>query len=378
MDFIQIVQKVLSNEPLTDEQLDLLVMWMISDDGRARLDDRLMDELQKAAQLRGTEFDRQAALAALHKRIAARRPAPRRIRRYGRMAAAAAVVLVACGALFFALRSGYVRDELIVPGSHAAVLELSDGRSIALTDMDGGSIEQHGVRAMVSNGELSYRDVEAPDATVFNKVTIPRGGEYRIELGDGTLVWLNSESYLRYPLGFNGSERRVFLEGEAYFDVAHDPAKPFIVETPTQMLSVLGTEFNVQAYADQAATVTTLVEGSVEVQSINSTQRVTLAPGEQSELDGSGLFTVRKVDAGDVASWKSGLFVFDEHNLDEVMLKLARWYDIEVQFANPAARQIVFKGNLPKYENLQSLLNMIEKISPVSFEVRGRIVTVNM
>ncbi len=384
MDFTDIVYKVFRDEPLSDTELDALIAWFVSEDGRERFDReiaRKMDEFSEGGDV--AVIDYETLLEKLHDRIGtSAQPVRRRLGGvYRRITAAAAVVLIAAAGYLFSERAGGRADgfDHVRPGGQIAVLQLGDGTSITLDGSAGGRIERAGTHATVGDGELRYQDVATLKDVKFNRLYVPRGGEYRVVLGDGTAVWLNSDSRLEYPLSFPGDERRVTLEGEAYFEVAHDPSKPFIVETPAQALTVLGTGFNLSAYREDNRTVTTLVHGSVRVVNKSNNEKTQLAPGEQSQLDNdSGLFTVITVDTADAVAWKEGLFVFDEQSLEQVMLKLARWYDIEVAFDHPDAKEIVFKGNLPKYQEFATLLGMIEKISAVTFRMKGQVLHVGM
>ena len=172
--------------------------------------------------------------------------------------------------------------------------------------------------------------------------------------------------------------REVFLEGEAYFEVAPDSSCPFLVETAQQQIKVLGTKFNVSAYLDEP-TETTLLEGSVYLTGVVVKGEHQLVPGEQVVIDPvSNEFTVTEVDAENVIAWTLGKFVFDDNTLEQVMKKLERWYGVEVDYVDPEVKKIVFKGNLPRYSDLRILLGMIEKISPVRFQVDGYKITVSL
>lgn len=291
-------------------------------------------------------------------------------------AAAASVAFVV--ALVFAGRMGSV-PQGIAPGGSVAILELGDGRQVRLDTLQNALIEQHVTRASLSaHGQLVCLPTESiSEAAITNTLHVPRGGEYMITLIDGTRVWLNAGSSLEYQLRFDGTERRVKLSGEGYFEVAHDADRPFVVETREQALTVLGTKFNITAYAEDVATVTTLCEGSVRVAARRSGSEVRLGAGEQAQLQGGGSeFSVSQVDAAGFARWKDGMFVFDERGLVQAMQDIARWYDIGVDAGDIDPHAIVFKGNLPKYEDLDKLLGMIEQIAPVRFHMRGRVLHV--
>lgn len=380
MDFIKTIHKVLRNEPLTDREADTLGRWLASGDGRERFDAEVMRELDasfaEAATAHGSVME--TISRNLDRRIAGRKKGVR-LAGYRRIAAVAAVAVVAVSVWFLGFRDQAGRAHTIPAGGPVATLQLYDGTTVNLADLKNDEIIQQGARTTIRNGEVTYDDTELSDRMAFNRISVPKGGEYKVVLTDGTAVWLNSDSYLQYPLRFTGGKRRVFLEGEAYFEVAHDAGKPFIVETGGQKLTVLGTSFNISAYTDDARTLTTLVTGSVSVVNKASLEERMLVPGQQARLDGkTDLFEIAGVDVGQVLGWKNGLFVFDDQDLWQVMQKLARWYDVEVVFGNEEAKSIVFQGNLPRYNDLGTLLKTIEKISPATFEIKGNTVLVSM
>ena len=190
----------------------------------------------------------------------------------------------------------------------------------------------------------------------YNTLEVPRGAEYELILADGTYVWLNADTRLRYPTCFNTDERRVYLEGEAYF----------------QVVEVLGTQFNVYAYGHEERTYTTLVEGKVAVTASASGQHVQLMPGQQASLGRQGgEIVVGEVNIQQVVDWKNGMFVFDDLSLEAILRKVARWYDVEVFYRNQQAKAIVFKGNLPRYGELPELLKVLENSSEVHFSLKG-------
>ena len=216
---------------------------------------------------------------------------------------------------------------------------------------------------------------EKSGKVVYNEIEIPRGGEFDLVLADGTQVWLNAESRLRYPVEFSGKERKVVLEGEAYFQVKKNPSLPFRVEIRNQVIEVLGTEFNVSGYKDEVHVYTTLVNGKVKVATTG--RDMTLLPGEQCVLDtGDGSMIRQQVDVDKIISWKKGKFILEEQTLEQIMQKLARWYDITVFYQNPALKNKVFKGSVPRYAELQQVLNILEKTGEVQFHIQNRTVIV--
>ncbi|MDL2319692.1 FecR domain-containing protein [Alistipes sp. OttesenSCG-928-B03] len=213
---------------------------------------------------------------------------------------------------------------------------------------------------------------------VYNTLNVPNGNMYNIYLADGTSVWLNSSSQLKYPAAFVGAERRVYLEGEAYFDVTHDPDKPFVVETARQELRVLGTEFNVSAYREDPRVYTTLSEGMVALRSHGSDAETILLPGQQACLNPeSSEFTIRAVNADELISWKSGIFVFEGGTLEQAMCKLSRWYDMEYTFEYESMRRMVLRGSMPVQADISTVLSLLEVSGNVKFTVTDNTIKIS-
>lgn len=289
-----------------------------------------------------------------------------------RLVAAAAVigVLMTLGIHFLVPDSvdrKMARVEEIRPGSDRAVLTLADGRRIALDDAADGPLEGNLVK---SDGQLVYGSGKGAGRNV---ITVPNGGQWQVVLPDGTRVWLNSASALTYPVAFKGSRERVVeLKGEAYFEVSKDAAHPFLVKTDKQVVSVLGTHFNVNAYADEGAVRTTLEEGKVRVSAQGMGQL--LVPGQESVLSGGNL-RVGQADLEEALSWKNGYFRFNDENIQSIMRKLARWYDIEVIYTVNAPTGGL-NGKMSRYKNIAQVLRALEATQTVHFKIEGRRITV--
>ncbi len=369
------IARILANSTMggaDDARRQMLEEWA----GKSPANRAVYNDALRGGLTGGLEVDPAREKAAIARKI--RRRSIRRTLSWSIPAAAASIAL-----LLMLLPVGRVESvpEGIAPGSRVAILELGDGRQVRLDTLQRPLIEQDGASASLSGqGQLVYLPAEkAQDARITNKLYVPRGGEYRVMLGDGTQVWLNAGSSLEYPLTFDGGERRVRLSGEGYFEVTPNDLMPFIVETGDQVLTVLGTRFNVSAYAEDGVTITTLCEGSVEVEALTGGGQALLVPGQQAQLHNGGAgFTIAAVDAREFTLWKDGVFIFDERGLGQAMQDIARWYDITVDMGDIATHDIVFKGNLPKYEDLDKLLGMIEKIAPARFYMRGGVLHVDM
>lgn len=310
----------------------------------------------------------------------------RRERRWKWIAACAAVMVGLAVMMYRGEERGKAVEvavlDSIVPGRPTARLVLADRSEVLLDTLSvsrvalasGVSLRKEGERVVYE----SSRKANAVELK-YNELIIPRGGEYDLVLEDGTHVWMNADSRLRYPMAFGEGERRVYLEGEAYFDVERDTARPFVVETGRQIVRVLGTAFNVNAYPDDEVHYATLVRGSVAVGNKRDGDSRVLRPGEQIVMRAeTGEVIVRQVDVRQVVAWKEGMFVFDGQTLEQIMSKLSRWYNVTVFYRNPGAKPLVFKGNLPRYSDFRQVLDILERSSDVRFGVRGRTVTVNL
>lgn len=271
-------------------------------------------------------------------------------------------------------------SEVIKPGEHKAVLITGGGERITLLDSTLSPIqEQNGMIVNVTNNKVSYILPEDSLCTqgspIFNTLQIPRGGEYFLTLADGTEVWLNAETEIRYPVQFTGDKRVVYLDGEAYFTVAPDKNKPFTVVSTHASVSVLGTQFNFRAYPDERDVQTTLVSGSVIMQSEKYKQQIKLVPGEQGVLEkNSAKLMKQEVNTYLYTAWKDGRFAFRDARLEDLFNILARWYDLSVFYQSPEAKDIRFTGDLNKTDDFKSILKIIEQNERVIFTVNQRTV----
>ena len=228
-------------------------------------------------------------------------------------------------------------------------------------------------------GKLVYNTVqEEVEELSYHKIVVPRGGEYTVELNDGTRVRLNADSELRFPVKFVGNERKVFLKGEAYFEVERDTSRPFRVDVHGDaIIEVLGTEFNVNAYPENAEIFATLVLGKVRVADLQTDSTVVLLPNQQAALSGAGI-NVKEVNPEDFISWINGRFYFEKMPLEEILIQLGRWYDLQVFWANEELKSYEFTGAIWRDNTIRQTLDMIEKTTDVCFTVSGRTVTVNV
>lgn len=265
-------------------------------------------------------------------------------------------------------------------GGPRAMLIMAGGERIDLTsELKDTLLNNNGVRVCLdSSRRVTYEQTGGPPAKVeYNTIFVPRKGEYQLMLADGTKVYLNSDSELRFPTLFAGGERKVYLKGEAFFEVAHDTVKPFIVEARGMDVRVLGTRFNVNAYTSERVIRTTLVSGKVQVSDRQDGTSAILAPGQQAVWE-HGKISMREVDALAVAAWVDGKFYFEEGaTLEDIAAQLQRWYDIDFFFSSERVKHFVFAGVIKKKYMANEIFSIIEKTTRVKFNVNGRAVIVS-
>lgn len=305
---------------------------------------------------------------------------------------AAAMVLIGLSAVLFVYVSSeplqvakekYAND--VAPGGNKATLTLSNGKKISLTDAQNGSlIKQTGVNiSKLADGQIIYQAVSADNSaesqrnTVENKINTPNGGKYQVILPDGTKVTLNAASSLTFPTTFTGPEREVKLDGEAYFEVAKDKNKPFRVNSGIQTIEVLGTHFNINAYANEQTIKTTLMEGSVKV-SVGEASTL-IVPGQQTIIDRDKPQEINKgnADIDKETAWKNDIFLFEKDDLKSVMRQISRWYDVEVVYTGtfPHNELFEFFGGISRKSNLSEIATILELYN-VHLEITGRVVKV--
>ena len=301
--------------------------------------------------------------------------------------AAAVVILLSVGGMLL-WNSGEIEEKpvqvakkvTIQPGKSQAILVLSSGEEVAMGNVSRQLEEKDGTSVVVSEtGRISYQSAEGKGgitkdtARVMNRLVIPRGGEFNLTLSDGTRVWLNAETELRYPVQFNGKERVVYLKGEAYFEVSKNKEKPFLVQVDDMSVKVYGTAFNVNTY-NKIETV--LVTGSVSMN--QGGKEVLLKPNQKGVFDQvSGKITVEDVDVLAYVSWKNGDFIFRNESLNSIMDKLSRWYGLEVLYQDAGLQEVRLSGNLKRYKDVRELFVSFEKISDARFKVQGNKVIVS-
>lgn len=276
-----------------------------------------------------------------------------------------------------------VKEDSVLPLGRVARLVLGNGKEVNLNDeLEETILEEGGVKVHTGKSLLHYSAQSGNHSreVVYNTLIVPRGGEYQVTLSDGTKVWLNAASSLRYPTGFQGRERKVVLSGEAYFEVTPDKQHPFLIEAGTSNVQVLGTKFNYRTYPDDPVATIALAEGQVMVNQ-NEPGGVSklLKPGYGAMIArGKGDIQIHKVNLEAELAWITGMFIFDNESLGSIMTRLSRWYDVDITYENGVDTLFHFTGRIQKYENISAILHLIELTEKVRFEVEGRVVKVKL
>jgi len=328
-------------------------------------------------------------LTLIHEKIQQKKPQPRlfslKERGWQKLAVAAVILLIVGKAILFFLPASpakkppvgpdqpanYAHDQ--PPGRNNARLTLADGRTITLDSAANGGLAQQGnTRVIKLNGQIAYKNTgsgKAVDASLFNTISTAKGNQYQLILSDGSKVWLNAASSMRFPTTFTGKERRVEITGEAYFEIAKNPAMPFKIQVGNGEIEVLGTHFNVNAYADEPTVKTTVLEGAVAVK--KATARQVLEPGQQAAFGPQGGISLSKnVDVAYETAWKDGFFWFDNTDIHTLMRQVSRWYDVDVTFKGNIEDD-GFTGKISRNVPLSKFLNVLEQYE-LHFTIEGK------
>lgn len=297
-------------------------------------------------------------------------------------AAAAVVFIVLSFTAYLSLqkKKEHVFATDVAPGKNKAILTLADGKKISLSDAMNGDVAKEAGFSITktADGQLVYTLAESENIndTRLNTISTPNGGEWQIKLPDGSTVWLNAASSIQYSLNIGTAKQRlVKLDGEAYFEVAKNAAHPFIVETDKQSVEVLGTHFNINSYKDERITKTTLLEGSVRVSHNTTNESEVLKPGEQSLVSVSGM-DIKEVDVDESIAWKKGYFMFNNERQESILRKVARWYNVEIEYADQDAKEVMYYGTVSRFEKISKVLRKFEQTGEVRFDIKGNKVIV--
>lgn len=375
--FIDLLKDYKAGIPLTEDERRLFFACLDDPENIRLLELFISEDLLNADPDRVDEKQKAASLESLYKRLAIpfeghqeTTPIHKLLKR--KIGWAAIFIIAICSVAILVLsrkeqsltaknQIGHViKKSLITPGKNGAVLMLADGSQIVLDSMQNGVINVAGNgQAVLANGRLNYKALQVNGnnaAVAYNTISTPLGRQYQVQLSDGTKVWLNAASSIKFPTVFSGKERMVEISGEAYFEVVHNSKMPFKVKASNQIIEDIGTHFDIKAYSDDPLVKTTLIEGAVSVSA--GTQRVTLKPGEQASA-ASGNIDIKKVDVNEVMAWKSGFFAFDNANLDDIMRQLSRWYNVSIEYHNTENTQR-FTGKIDRSLPLADVLNGLQ------------------
>jgi transmembrane sensor len=401
----QLIEQYLNGQLTDDQGQELLELINTGDEAEVLA---VLKELMQEESLQATALDAETLRASLQKVLAVDRglpPAPpvrRLVARRRWWAAAAILVVLGTGSwlAFFNKRgqpiatvqtqAGRFKND-VAPGGNKAILTLAGGKQIVLDSAADGVLTQQG-NAQVrksANGQLSYSIVtERPTTVLYNTLSTPRGGVYQLVLPDGSNVWLNSESSIKYPVFFTGGERKVEIKGEVYFEVVKNASQPFkVIAGRQEEVDVLGTSFDINGYDDEPVIKTTLLDGSVRVTAPNQDKlSFVLKPGQQAQLqDGNGgngtpgggaqMKVLKDVDVNAVVAWKNGQFRFKGADLGTVMRQIARWYDVDVKYEGRLP-DYPLVGTIPRNVPVSEILKLLELTGEVHFAIDGKQVTV--
>jgi transmembrane sensor len=353
----QLVKRYLEKK-VSDDELEVFAHLL----GQGKLD-AYLDEAMHA-----DEFT--ADVNTANERISTRRIAKNRLVRLS-YAAAALILLTTMFGVY-----NFIKNDFL-PGTSKAILTLANGSQLSLTGGNNGLLAHQGSTAInkKEEGKVEYNSGanqvatnEPEAATLYNTVSTPKGGQYRVNLPDGTKVWLNTASSIRFPTEFAGNNRQVTISGEVYFEVAKNKEKPFIVTVVSERVTVLGTHFNINAYAEENTVKTTLLEGSVKVS--NGNDIVFLKPGQQAKLTSENKLMVdNDIDTDEVIAWKNGFFQFNKADITTIMNQISRWYDVDVQYTGQVQPGHYY-GKISRNVNASKVLKVLE-LSGMHFTIEG-------
>ena len=326
-------------------------------------------------------FDREKVQDAIWKEVSRQKPTKvRKLRRWSYVAAAVVLMIGLSSAYLFLLGPAFIEREntaetsyaaAVLPGTNSATLTTTDGKKIDLTPSEPGVLAYGNGFEIKKEGEgLIVFDVSADKllSTTYNTVETPKGGIYQVVLPDGSKAWLNNESSITFPTQFAKTERIVTMTGEVYFEVAHDARRPFKVSAPQQAIEVLGTKFNINAYADEPLAITTLIEGSIRIKGKSGTEL--LKPGYAMITEKGGNDRVSAANLNAVLAWTEGVFQFERVKLDVLMRQIARWYDVELVYEGNLP-QDEFVGDIKRSEDIQKVLRILQD-GGIDIHLEGR------
>ncbi|MCU4154553.1 FecR domain-containing protein [Carboxylicivirga sp. A043] len=381
---IELIRKKARHE-LSHEEEQHLEAWLSSDKANKAYYEKAQFYYKTKGVFNAQKIDREHAWNMVARRL--KRGTNSLVKRWTVAAASVAAVVALVTLVTLVVKQPAEQVQVaqkvtaIEPGHRSAELILSNGQRVRLGQGSQELVEENGTTINLASEEAIYKadDQKASADDLQNTIRVDRGEEFTLVLADGTKVWINSMSELRFPVNFSKAVREVeILSGEACFAVAHDQQRPFIVKTPGHDVEVLGTTFNVSCYKNDEAIETTLVEGLIKISNQKGIpEPIIIEPNQQYVFSKTTLdANVRKVNASVYMAWTQGRFIFEDDSLESIFKKLERWYDIDVFFINNEKRNESFSGRLPRFENIDVILNMIEKVSDVEFNLQDNTVTI--
>ena len=357
-------------ETLTVEEKEELDAWILASDENMMLFEKMTDEknIEQAADwLKTMNVD--AQLKATKRKIQRRQPLA-----LWSAIAAAMIILIVASVYFFNNNSKEnekthvaVEKKDIAPGSNMATLTLDNGEQIALNSNGADTTLNNQIKILRKDGQLVYNNGTDASSLVYNTLTVPRKGQYKVVLADGSKVWLNAESSIRYPIAFTGNERKVFVTGETFFDVAKDKSKPFRVMANDIMVEALGTQFNINTYNNEPYFTATLIDGSVSV--TRGAEKNILKPGQQAQIRDK-YFHIVNANTDNVTAWKNNLFKFSGAPINEIMRQVERWYDADVVYQENV--NLHLNATIERSVPVSKLLSILEQTGQVKFKVEGK------
>ncbi|MBX2925435.1 MAG: FecR family protein [Chitinophagaceae bacterium] len=365
---------------LTDAEKDELDDWITQSDANMELFAELTDEnnMEVALEERGS-YNSEAAIARLKEKIILEKPTARRrtIRLMYAVAAAVSILLV----LFFAYRYNHAGEPAkmiaaaqdVQPGTDKAVLTIAGGKQIALdSSVKGNVFTQDGLQVSGSGAMLQYSGKAATKE--WHTLTTPRGGQYKLQLPDGTLVWLNAESSITFPSLFDAGERRIKVTGEVYLEVAKDASKKFTVIAGRTATEVFGTHFNINAYDEGSVIYVTLEEGSVKVKDTTNNSNILLKPGTQAIWKNEAFTIHEEVNMEEMLAWKNGWFYFKEAPIEDIMQQASRWYNVDVRYEGKINYH--FNADIERNVSVSKLLELLQATGRVHFNIQDKTIIV--
>ncbi|WP_321372408.1 FecR domain-containing protein [uncultured Draconibacterium sp.] len=367
--------------PLTEKEQQQLEDWFAQDSQNYLLYEKLKYDENLTSSLKDLgKYNTAKAFSDFEKRI----DKARTIKLSQVLMRIAAVLVLVIGTYYFyqyqmSAEDIESKEQLTIkPGTSKAILKLADGTVVSLENKKTDITESDGTTISSDTNRVVYKPSEkrvSERKLKYNTIEIPRGGEYQLTLSDGTHVWLNSETTIKYPVVFAKNQREVFISGEAFFDVAHNEEVPFIVATDKMKVNVLGTAFNIRAFSNEESAATTLVRGKVNVTSTKTAQTFLLKPNEQF-VTKEEKSMVRKVDVDHYTAWIDGRILFQNNTLDEIFSDIARWYNINVEYQNETLKDLRFSVDVKRYDEITRITEIIELTKKVKFKLNDNTVTI--